>query len=345
MKKILAILLALALGLGLSAGLAEAPAEAAPVRKILIDTDTGADDASALILAAKTPGIEILGVTVLAGNVTLEQGAKNALSALEAAGCGAPVFKGSDTNYEGAQIEAFSVFGEDGMGDKDLIHPEKECGEQDAIDFILETVKQYPDEVEIVALGPATNIAKAIDRDPETMKKVRKIWSMGSAGLGAGNATPVAEFNVYMDAPAYKRLLESGLPVTILGLDMCQGDALWGKDEFDQLAAAGGCAAFVSDSFTVFRRDWTEGGFEGLVNNCDSVAMMCALQEDFVTDTLKCQGSCITDSEEAYGQVIFYMDGVAYDMVEKEMPYATTLISGIRAGEFFSRYLAAVSAE
>ena len=342
MKKTLAILMVFAMVLGESAGLGE---EATPPRKIIIDTDTGADDASALILAAKTPGIEILGVTVLAGNVDLEQGTKNALSSLEAAGCEAPVYKGSDINYEGQKIEPFSVFGDDGMGDKGLVNPRKAPEEKDAIDFILETVKQNPGEVEIIALGPATNIAKAIDRDPETMKQVKMIWSMGSAGLGEGNATPVAEFNVYMDAPAYRRLLDSGLPVTVLGLDMCQGDALWGKEEFDTLTAAGGLPAFVSDAFTVFRRDFTAGGFDGPVNDCDAVAMMCALQEDFVTDTLKCQGSCITDSEEAYGQVIFYRADTQYDMVEKELPYSTILVSGVKAGEFFSRYLAAVSAE
>ena len=344
MKKFQAILLVFVMGVSMFAGAALGEA-AAPARKIIIDTDTGADDASALILAAKSPAVEILGVTVLAGNVSLEQGSKNALSALEAAGCEAPVFRGSDTNYLGEVIEPFSVFGDDGMGDKGLVSPRKVPEEKDAIDFILETVKQYPGEVEIVALGPATNIAKAIDRDPETMKQVKKIWSMATAGLGAGNATPVAEFNAYMDAPAYKRLMDSGLPVTVLGLDMCQGDALWGKEEFDTLSAAAGLPAFVADSFTVFRRDFTEGGFDGLVNNCDAVAMMCVVQEDFVTDTISCQGSCIIDSGEAYGQVIYYLENVGYDMVEKELAYATTLVSGIRAGEFFERYLAAVSAE
>nr|MCR5178943.1 nucleoside hydrolase [Lachnospiraceae bacterium] len=203
-------------------------------RKIIIDTDTGADDASALILAAKDPDIEIVGVTVLVGNVDLEQSTKNALMALETAGCNAPVYKGSADTFDGTVKTAFSVFGNDGMGDAGIINPSRQADEGDAIDFIIESVKNNPGEIEIVALGPATNVAKAIQRDPEAMKNVKRIWSMGTAGLGPGNASPVAEFNVYADAEAYRIMLDSGLPITVIGLDMCDGDAQWTDEQFDK---------------------------------------------------------------------------------------------------------------
>ena len=145
-----------------------------PGRKLIIDTDGGADDASAIILAAKCKDVEILGVTVLAGNVDLEQGADNALMTLEMAGLDAPVYKGASENSKGQTIKAKSVFGSDGMGEADLIHPKRRAEDGDAVTFILETVRQYPDEVEIVALGPATNIAKAIEQDPGTMKICRR---------------------------------------------------------------------------------------------------------------------------------------------------------------------------
>ena len=192
-------------------------------RKVIIDTDTGADDASAIILAAKAGNLEILGVTTLVGNVGLDQSAKNALAALEIAGCSIPVYKGSSENYTGDHIKAYSVFGSDGMGDAGLINTTSQAEEQDAVDFILKTVKEYPNEVEIILLGPATNISKAIDREPETMKMVKMVWSMGTAGLGPGNATPVAEFNTYADPAAYKILLDSGIDITIIGLDVCGG--------------------------------------------------------------------------------------------------------------------------
>ena len=202
-------------------------------RKVIIDTDTGADDASALILAAKDPYIEIEGVTVLVGNVNLEQSTRNALMALEIAGCDAPVYKGSADTIDGTEKIAFSVFGNDGMGDADIIHPSRQADEGNAIDFIIDTVKANPGEIEIIALGPATNVAKAIQKDPEAMKNVKMIWSMGTAGLGPGNASPVAEFNVYADARAYKIMLDSGLPVTVVGLDMCGDEAQWTDEQFE----------------------------------------------------------------------------------------------------------------
>ena len=185
-------------------------------RKIIIDSDTGADDASALILAAKQKNVEILGVTVMVGNVDLEQSSKNALAALELAGCDAPVYKGSADTFTGELKYAYSVFGNDGMGDADLIHPKKQAAEGGAVDFIIDTVKNNPNEVELILLGPATNIAKAIKKAPDEMKKVKRIWTMGTAGLGAGNASPVAEFNVYADAEAFKIMLDSGLPITVI---------------------------------------------------------------------------------------------------------------------------------
>ena len=98
-------------------------------RKVIIDTDTGADDASALILAAKQKNVEILGVTVLVGNVDLERSTKNALAALELAGCDAPVYKGSADTLDGTIKNAFSVFGTDGMGDAGLVDPKKQAAE------------------------------------------------------------------------------------------------------------------------------------------------------------------------------------------------------------------------
>lgn len=136
---------------------ADITAEKPEARKVIIDTDTGADDASAIILAAKSGRLDILGVTTLVGNVDLKQSTKNALAALKIAGCSAPVYPGSSENYKGEKIEAFSVFGSDGMGDAGIVNTDYQAEDQDAVDFILETVKQYPDEVEIIALDAVKN--------------------------------------------------------------------------------------------------------------------------------------------------------------------------------------------
>ena len=311
-------------------------------RKVIIDTDTAGDDASALILAAKSSSIDILGVTVLEGNVDLEQATKNALASLEIAGCDAPVYKGADTTYTGEQIEAFSVYGNDGMGDKDIVHPVGKTMDQDAVDFIIETVKKYPDEVEIIALGPATNIANAIDKDPAAMEHVKRIWSMGTAGLGPGNSSPVSEFNVMHDAPAYQRMLQAGMPITIVGLDVCGGDALWTDAQFDKLSKVNEIGAFVTAAFSKLREYDASNGSAGKTMNCDSTAMMCAVTGDYVKNESLCHASCITDPGEAYAMVIFYPEGRSYDVVKNDFEYNVTLVNEVDGATFFNRYYQAI---
>ena len=313
-----------------------------PKKKLIIDTDTAADDASAIILAAKSGSAEILGVTTLAGNVTIEQSTQNALMALETAGCDAPVYKGAENRYNGDKIEAFSVFGADGMGDADLIHPTGKAEEQDAVEFILDTVKQNPNEVELVALGPATNIANAIKKDPETMKQVKMIWSMGTAGLGPGNASPVAEFNVYSDAEAYKAMLDLGIPVTVIGLDCCDGEAQLTDPQRAELAESGDIGSFVSASFEKLKELYSEN-CEDSVMDCDAVAMSCVLNPDFVKSSVQAHGSCITDEGECFAQVIFYREGFNYDLTANDFDYNVTLITDVDKGHFFDMYKAIIT--
>lgn len=310
-------------------------------RKIIIDADTGADDSSALILAAKQENVEILGVTVLVGNVDLEQSAKNAIAALELAGCDAPVYKGSDETYDGKKKAAFSVFGADGMGDAGLIDPKREAADGDAIDFIIDTVKNNPGEVEIIALGPATNIAKAIRKAPDDMKKVKRIWSMGTTGLGPGNASPVAEFNVYADAPAYKTLLDSNLPVTVVGLDMCDDEAMWTDSQFEELESLNETGKFVAASFGKIREFYKSNGSESVMN-CDSLAMMCALYPGFIKSTINTYASCITEKGETYSQVLFYKEGFTYDIIKNEYDYNTVLVTEADKASYFKNYLEAI---
>ncbi len=308
-------------------------------RKVIIDTDTGADDASAIILAAKSGKLDILGITTLVGNVSMEQSTRNAFAALEIAGCSAPVYQGSSDNYKGEKIEAFSVFGSDGMGDAGLINTTSQPQNKDAIDFILETVKQYPNEVEIIAIGPATNIAKAIKREPETMKNVKMIWSMGTAGLGPGNASPVAEFNVYSDPEAYKVMLDSGIDITVIGLDMCGGEAQWTDEQFEKLSGVNAIGKFVTASFTKIRDFYASNGSSGSVMNCDALAMTCVIHPDFINKTIQCHGSCITDPGEAYAQVIYYQKGFTYDIAKNDFDYNVTLVNDVDKAHYFDLYL------
>lgn len=346
-KKMSLLALTGILAFGLTAGVSASDASETAagkdtdMRKIIIDTDTGADDAAAIILAACSPEVEIMGVTVLAGNVDLEQGTKNALATLELIGCDAPVYKGSEIRYDGSAITPHSVFGADGMGDMDLIHPEGSAEEEDAVSYILDTVRSNPGELEIVMLGPATNIARAIDTDPKTMKQVKRIWSMGTPGIkGPGNASPVAEFNVYLDAPAYRRVLDFGVPVTVIGLDVCDGESKWSDRDFEKLFAFGRVGQYVTNSFDKIREYYKNNGSADSVMNCDGTAMMCVVCPEFITESRLCHGSCITDPGETYGQVIFYQKGFTYDMTrEGEFDYNVTLVCDVARMTCFMEYL------
>ena len=325
-----------------SANASTEPGGHTPSRKLIIDTDTGADDVSAIILAASSKDIELLGVTVLVGNVDLERSAKNALMALEMAGSDARVYKGASENLTGETIEAFSVFGSDGMGDIGLVHPKGEAEEKDAVDFILEMIRQYPNEVEIVMLRPATNVAEAIRREPETMKQVKMIWSMGTTGLGPGNASPVAEFNVYADPVAYKVMLDSGLNITIIGLYMCSGESQWTDEQFAELLKTNGTGKFVTDSFGKLRGFYASNGSVGSVMNCDTLAMTCVLFPDFIQETIQCHASCLTDPGETYAQVIFYQQDFTYDVVSNDFDYNVTLVSQVDRENYFNMFLSAI---
>lgn len=182
------------------------------LRKLIIDTDTGSDDAVALMMALLSDNIEVIGITTVCGNVPLDLATKNALMTSEICNSQVPIFAGADKPLFRNLVTAVNVHGNDGMGDCDLIHPTTKPANGHAVDFILETVKSNPDQIEIVALGPVTNIALAILKEPETMKKVKHIWSMSTGGFGPGNTTPVAEFNVFVDAESFSALLNSEIP-------------------------------------------------------------------------------------------------------------------------------------
>lgn len=313
-------------------------------RKLIIDTDSGADDASALIMAAKDENIEILGVTVSERNVSLQQAVETALMTLEMTGSDAPVYAGAETTYTDKHRDIFSVFGKDGMGDQKLIHPTRKAADGNAVDFILDTVKSNPGEVEIVALGPVTNLARAFDKDPETMKKVRRYWSMGTTGFGNGNATPVAEFNVYHDAEAYKVFTESGVPITALGLDMMDDEVLMSKTWLDRLEEKGGLSEFFAKSFSGLVNFNLNARGAAVADNPDSVCMACVLWDGFMQETEECHASVQTLDNETYGDVILYKKGYGYDTGVTFDDYSFSVVTKINS-KIFREKLEAVLAD
>jgi len=307
------------------------------MRKFIIDTDTGSDDAAAIMLAAAAKDIEILGVTTVCGNVPLEQATRNALQTLETAGCDAVVYPGAAHPLYRPLITAEGVHGKDGMGGRDLVHPARTPSDKHAVDFILETVAAHPGETEIVMLGPATNIALALMREPETMKKVKHIWSMGTAGFGAGNTSPVAEFNVYADADSYAMLLESGIPLTVIGFDLCLGPAALDREDLAEMAAGGPMSRLAEECTKALLEFNLKKGSGHIVDLPDAVAMAAALWPEMVKEKVEAYCYCCTKEEPAYGQVIIFDVSVSMPIAFQVPPANASVVRTIDTEMFRSR--------
>jgi len=195
-------------------------------RKVILDVDPGIDDAIAIILACNSPEIEILGVTTVAGNVSIEKATRNALRILEYVGCShIPVYPGISKPIYGELHTIESIHGENGLGDVGLPDPNTSPRERHAVDFLREIVaSEKPGEITLVATGPLTNVATALLLDPSIARRLSSIISMGGAFgttfYGCGNQTPRAEFNVATDPVAAKLVYQSGAELYLFGLDV-----------------------------------------------------------------------------------------------------------------------------
>ena len=209
------------------------------MRRFLIDTDTASDDAVALVMAAKAPDVHIEAVTVVAGNVPLDQAVQNALYTLELAGCPAPVYAGMSRPMLRPLETAQNVHGADGMGDIGLPLSGRAPAAGHAVDALIAIIRRYPGEITLVTLGPLTNIATALLRDPAIAGLVQRCVMMGGTSDSIGNVTPVSEYNIWTDPEAAKIVFESGLPIEMIGWDISRKYATFDPSQSAALRAVG----------------------------------------------------------------------------------------------------------
>jgi inosine-uridine nucleoside N-ribohydrolase len=214
--------------------------------KILLDCDPGHDDAIALLLALGSPEVELVGITTVHGNQTLEKTTVNALKLLEFTGrTEIPVAAGADRPLRREAFVAEYVHGESGMDGPALPQPTTEPDPRHAVDFIADTILASDEPITLVPTGPLTNIGLFLARHPEAAAKVERIVLMGGA-IGEGNVTPAAEFNIWCDPEAADRVFTSGLDVTMVGLDVTH-QALFGRGPTEEIKAAGRVGAMVAE--------------------------------------------------------------------------------------------------
>ncbi len=216
---------------------------------LIIDTDCGSDDAMAIAMALRDARYRILFFTICSGNVIADQAALNTLKTIEMAGSyEPPVYMGCRDTLLKPLTFAHETHGADGMGDIGLAPERLRVAPGNGVLKLLEALEQHaPGEIELITLGTLTNIALAIRLAPETMRRVKRISIMGSQGLGTGNVSPAAEFNIWQDPDAAKIVLESGLPLLLVGWDACLGDAMLNEAEIRRLHDSGPLGAFTVD--------------------------------------------------------------------------------------------------
>ncbi|HPT84283.1 MAG TPA: nucleoside hydrolase [Limnochordia bacterium] len=187
--------------------------------KIILDVDPGHDDAVAILVAAKHEKLDLRGITVVAGNQVLEKTLQNALKVCSFAGIDVPVYAGQDRPLLRDQVIADDIHGDSGLDGPQFPPPTKRAEEKSAVDFIIEECLQHDREIVLVPTGPLTNIALALLKEPRIKQGIKEIVLMGGA-YGLGNVTPSAEFNIFVDPEAAHIVFESGLPITMVGLDL-----------------------------------------------------------------------------------------------------------------------------
>ncbi|MBU1306476.1 MAG: nucleoside hydrolase [Alphaproteobacteria bacterium] len=192
-------------------------------RKIIIDTDPGQDDAVAILLALASPKeLEVLGIVAVAGNVGLEHNARNARKVVELAGRpDIAVYAGCARPMRRHLVTAEHVHGETGLDGPDLPEPSIALQQKHGVDYIIDTLMAAePGTITLCTLGPLTNIGMALVKQPAIAERIAEIVMMGGAYFEVGNITPAAEFNIYVDPEAADVVMRSGVPITILPLDV-----------------------------------------------------------------------------------------------------------------------------
>lgn len=280
----------------------EAPAS----RRLLIDTDIGTDDAIALIMALRHPGVQVDLITTVAGNAPLAHTTRNALYVSELCGRRIPVYAGAERPLLREPTDARGVHGADGLGDLGLPPPAGAVQPGHAALALIERINAAPGACTLVTLGPLTNIALALLLDPTIAAKLRGCVVMGGAGSASGNVTAAAEFNIWADAEAARIVFRAGMQLTLVGIELCRGPARSTADEYARFAASVDPVARFAAMMCRHLAETAKAryGWDGEAAIPDAVAMAIALEPALALSYVDCPVDVETRGDLTYGETV-----------------------------------------
>jgi purine nucleosidase len=280
-------------------------------RPFFIDTDTASDDAVALVIALRHPDINVVAIGVVAGNVPLEHGVQNALYVAELCGrTEVPIHAGAAVPLRLPLSTGQYVHGHDGMGDIGLPLTGRRHAPGHAADALIEASHAHAGTLEVVTLGPLTNIAIAVEKDPTLVDRVARVVVMGAVADHIGNQNPVAEFNMWVDPHAVDVVLRSGLPLEFVGWDISRKYAVMEPEDAAALRAVGTPVAQmcvdIQKALIEFCRHHTKlSGFD----LPDPIAMAYAINPEVATNTRRLHCEVETESPVTRGMVVMDLLG------------------------------------
>ena len=282
-------------------------------RTFLIDTDTASDDAVALIMALRAPDVRVVAITTVAGNVPVQQSTRNALYTVELCGANVPVYTGADKPLLRKYENATWFHGRDGLGDHNYPPPRQSAADGHAADAIMEAIEANPGIV-IVTLAPLTNLAMALAKKPEIAKQVGRCVVMGGAPCCEGNVTPAAEYNIWVDPEAARIVLNSGLPIELVGWHLSRGDAVVREDDIAHILGFNNLIAkFAIECNSHARKAYKVQTREDGISLPDPVTMAIALDPSIGTDWSEHYVDVETQSELTRGMTVVDRLNVAAD--------------------------------
>jgi purine nucleosidase len=296
----------------------------------LIDTDVASDDAVALIMALCSPQVEVVAITAVAGNVDVQQASRNALYTAELCDSHVPVFVGAERPLKRAPVRAEWFHGHDGLSDRGYAVPRRGVEKQSAVDAIVETIEAHPGLV-MVTLGPLTNVALALQKNPGIAAKVSRCVVMGGAPCCEGNVTPAAEYNIWCDPEAARVVVRSGLSIELVGWHLCRGEAVLNPPDIQQVLSFGtGIAKFAVECNSRAREAFLEQTGQDGISLPDPIAMAVALDPSIVTSQSDHFVDVETESELTRGMTVVDRLNVAHDERNRQV-WAGHLAAGNKA--------------